>query len=136
MWFLLSIDYFPMTSTRLSFRSGIYSIMHIFLSISAQLCCKIKILYFWVNLNARPNFVIVENLYWPSALQDTNTNHAYGFIVLFRNLPTPYLVGPVKDSWRYILSPLLSSECMWQCFHPIWPCPVFSIIFHDKCLTG
>ena len=76
--------------------------MRVFLSISAQLCCKIKAVYLWVHLNVRPTFVIVENLSCPYLLQDTTNNHASGSIVVNINFPQPGFIGSFKESWVYM----------------------------------
>ena len=70
-------------------------ILYVCLSISAQLCCKIVIVYLWVNLDTRPNCVVVHNLYLPSVLHDRTTNHNSGCIVVFWNLPDPDLIVEV-----------------------------------------
>ena len=57
-----------------------------------------------------PNCLIFENLSYPSIFQDTTTNHAYGRIVVFENFPKPDFIGPVKESWRYMISPILPSN--------------------------
>ena len=85
-------------------RSGTKHILYICFSISARLCCKIMILYFWVNLNTRPNCVFVQNLCLPSVLQDTITNHDFGCIVVLCNLPNHYFFVKVKESHRYMIS--------------------------------
>ena len=56
------------------------------------------LMYFWVHLNDRPNFVVVQNLYWAYLLQDTTNNHNSDCIVLFINLTKSYFIGPVKES--------------------------------------
>ena len=93
---------------------------------------KIKFVSLWVHINARPNCVIVDNLYWTYIFQDTTTNHASGHIVVFRNFPKPGFIGLVKESWMYMLSPLLPSEWMLHCVYPVWPCSGFSLIFQDE----
>ena len=109
LWLLLAVYNFPMKSILLRFRAGIYPIMHFFFSISAQICCKIKLVYFWVHLNTRSNCVIFENLSWYSLFQDTTNNHASGCILVFGNFPKSYFIGAVKESWRYTISYLLPS---------------------------
>ena len=118
----------------LIFRVGIYPIMHVCLSIPAQLCCKIKILSFWVHLNAIPTCEIITNLSWPPILQDIINNHASVRIVLFRYFLKPYFIETMKESWRYMLLALLQSEKMWNCVYLIWSYPDFSMIFIMKCL--
>ena len=66
LWFSLSIDNFPVTRIWLRFGTGLYPVIHVCLSISYQLCCKIKLLSFCVHLNSRPNCVIVSNICCPS----------------------------------------------------------------------
>ena len=83
---IIKIDNFTMTSIWSRFRAVIYPIMSVCLSIPDQICCKIRNKYFWVHFNGRPNFVTVQNLYWPSVFQDTITNHASSHIVVFSNL--------------------------------------------------
>ena len=79
-------------------------ILYVCQSISARLCCKIMIFYFWVNLDTWPNCVVVQNLYLHSVLQDTTTNHKLGCIVVLCNLPNHDFVVKVKDSHRYMIS--------------------------------
>ena len=88
-----------MTIILLISKAGIYPIIHVCISISDQLLCKIKLVSFWVHLNGRPNYVIFENL--------SLNNHAYVSISVFINFPKPDLIGPVKDSWGYMLSSLI-----------------------------
>ena len=57
LWFLLAVDSSPATWTRLRFIYGICTIIYDCLSISYQLCCKIKPMYFWLNLDGRFNFL-------------------------------------------------------------------------------
>ena len=85
-------------------RSGTEHILYVCLSISSRLCCKIMIVSFWVNLNTRPNCVVVQNLYLPSVLQDTTTNYNSGCIVVFCNLPNPDSIVKFKESHRCIIS--------------------------------
>ena len=118
------------------FRSGIYLIMHVCLSISAQLCCRIKLLSFWVLLNAIPAFLMITDLSWPSILQYIITNHASGQVVVFRNFFKTNFIETIKESWRYILLSLLPSELMWHCVQLIWPYTVFSMIIRMKYFTG
>ena len=99
----------PMTRILLILKSSTYPIIHVCLSISSQICCKIKLVSFWVPLNDRTNCVLVENLYRTSLLQDTTTNHVYIRILVFSNLPKPDFIGPFKDPNRYMLSSLLPS---------------------------
>ena len=103
-WLSLPNNNFSMSKIWLRFIDGIYPITHVWISILAPFYCKIKLVYFWVHLNTRPNCVIVENLYWPYLLQDTTTNNASDRIVVFRNFLNPDLIGSVKYSWRYVLS--------------------------------
>ena len=104
IFLLLSMDKFTITRVQLSFRFGPYPIVNCFLSITAQLFCKIMIVSFWVNLNTRPNCVVVQNLYLPSLLQDTTTNYNSGCIVVFCNLPNPDIIVKFKESHRCIIS--------------------------------
>ena len=67
------------------YRSLRTSNAHACLSISSQICCEIKLVYFWIHLDARPNFVIVYNLSCPSLFQYTNKNHASGRILVSRS---------------------------------------------------
>ena len=113
----------------LRFVDGPDPIVHVCLSIADQFFCKIMLVYFWVHLNTRPTYVIVHNLYLPSVLQDTTTNHTSGCIVVLRNLSKPYFFGPVKYSWRCIISYLIPSCWTWHCVYLIWTCPGFSMIF-------
>ena len=76
---LLAIDNLPMKRIWLISRSGIYPIIHVCLSISYQLCCKINILSFWVHSNAIPTCVIIMNLSWPPIFTYIITNHASGW---------------------------------------------------------
>ena len=85
LYFILEIDNIPRKSIGLRFSPSIYPIIYVFLSISAQLFCKVKLLSFWVHLNVIPTFVIITNLSWPPILQDIITSHASGRIVLFIN---------------------------------------------------
>ena len=64
-----------------------YPIIHVCLLILAQLCCKIKLVSFWVHLNVRPTCVIFTNLYWLSVLKYTTSNHASGCILVTIILP-------------------------------------------------
>ena len=79
-------------------------ILYVCLSISAQLCCKIMIVYLWVNLDTRPNCVVVQNLYLPSVLNYTTTNYNSGCIVVFYNLTYPDFIVNVKESHRCLIS--------------------------------
>ena len=67
--------------------------MHVCLSISAQLFCRIKVVPFWVHLNAIPTCVIITNLSTTPIFQDIITNHASGRIVVFRNFFKPVFIG-------------------------------------------
>ena len=62
---------------------GPYPIIHVSLSIPAQLYCKIKRFSFWIHLNVRTSFVIVVILSWLTISQYIATNHAYDSIVVF-----------------------------------------------------
>ena len=86
-YFLLEIDNIPRKSIGLRFRPSIYPIIYVFLSISAQLFCKVKLLSFWVHLNVIPTFVIIKNLSWPPIFQDIITNHAFGCNISIQPLP-------------------------------------------------
>ena len=86
----------------------------------------------WVQLIARPNCVIIDNLSWTSLLQYTTTNHTSGSILVFRNFPKHDFIGTVKDSWRCVVSSLLSIEWKWQFIYTIWTCSGFSIIFQNE----
>ena len=108
------------------------SIMHVCLSISAQVYCKIKLLYFWVHLNTILTCVIITNLSWPPMFQDIITNPYSGRIVLFSNFPRPDFIIPIKESWRYMPLPLIPCEWIWNYVYLIWPCPGFSIVFRMK----
>ena len=116
----------------LRFRSGIYTIMHVCLSISNNLCCKIKIVSLWVHLNAIPPCVIVKNLSWPPIFQDFITNRASGCILVFSHLFKPYYIIKIKELWTYMLFYFLPSEWMRHCVYLLWPCPGFSIISRMK----
>ena len=85
-------------------RAGTEHILYVCLSISDQICCKIMIVYFWVNLDIRPNFVIVQNLYLPSVLQYTTTNHNSRCIVVLWNWTNPDFIFKVKESHRFMIS--------------------------------
>ena len=87
LWFSIEIENLPMTRSWSIFRALIYPIMNVCLSISDHICSKIKLLYFWVNLGARPTCVTVANLYRTPIWYDITTNHAYGHIAVFRNPP-------------------------------------------------
>ena len=78
--------------------AGTEHILYVCLSIPAQLFCKIMIVYLWVNLDTRPNCVVVQNLYWTSVLQDITTYHTSGLIVVFHNFTMPYSIDPVNES--------------------------------------
>ena len=108
LWSSLATDNFLMKRVLLRFRSSLYYIMHVFLSISAQFCF-IKLVSFWVHFNARPNFVIVENFSCTFAFQYTTTNHSSGCIVIFRNFLKTYFSGPMKESCRCMISYLCPS---------------------------
>ena len=95
MWFSLAIDNLQIKRIWLIFRASIYLIIF-FLSVSLQLCCKIKLVYFWFHLNSIPNCVIVDKLFWPSVFQYTTSNHASGRIVVFQNFIKTYYIGAVK----------------------------------------
>ena len=110
LWLLLAIDNFSMKRVWLRFIAGIYPIMNICLSLSAQLCCRIKLVSFWVHLNVRPNFVISSKLSWPDVFQYTPTNYSPGCIVVNINFPKPDFIGTVIESWRYMILSLLPSE--------------------------
>ena len=86
-----------MTRIWLRLSAGIYLIMYFFLSISTQLCCKIKLFPFWVQLNARHTCVIVANIYWPYLFKDSTNNCASSRIVVFSNFPKPGFIGPVPS---------------------------------------
>ena len=62
------------------------------------------IVYFWVKLNTRPNFVVVQNLHLTSVLKDTTTNHNYVCIVVFFNLPNTDFIVKVKESQSCMVS--------------------------------
>ena len=66
-------------------RYGPDPIVHVFLLISDLIFCEITPLYFWVQLNAKPNCVVVQNLYWTSVIKDTTTKHTFGCTILLRN---------------------------------------------------
>ena len=66
------------------------------------------IVSFWVHLKARPNYNILQNLYWPPMLQYITTNYTSGCILVFRTSTQPYFVGPVKYLQRYIISYVLT----------------------------
>ena len=127
--FSLVIDNLPMKRIWLIFRSGIYPIVHICLSILSQLCCKIKLFSFWVHLNAIPTCVIITNLSWYPIFQDIITRHAYVRIVVFIHFLNPDFVGPIKESWRNMLLYLFPGEWVWHCVYLICPCTGFSMIF-------
>ena len=92
LWFSLEVDVLSMKRIWLRFRSGIDTIMHVWLSIPDQLCCKIKVLSFWIHLNTRLNCITVENLSCTSVIKDNTTKHAYGHIIEFRNICKPDLL--------------------------------------------
>ena len=116
----------------LRFTSGLHPIMHICLLLSAHFFCRIKLASFWVHMNVRPTCVIVVNLSCPYVLKDTTNNHAYGGIVVNINFPKLGFIGPVMESWMYMLSPLLPGEITWHCVYPIQTCNVLSMIFQDE----
>ena len=120
----------------LKFKAYLYPIIHVCLSISAQLCCKIEIISLWVHLNGIPTCVIFANLSWPSMIQYSTNNHASSYIVVTSNFPNPDCIGPVKYSGSYIILSFLPSEWTWHCVYLIWPCPFFSMIFSKKFLWG
>ena len=132
MCFSLAIDDIPMKSILLRLISALYLIMNVCLSITDQICCKIRILPFWFHLNVRPTCVIIMNLYWPPIFQDIITNHDFGCLVVFIKFLNPEYIGSIKDSWRYMLFSLLTSEWMWHCVYLVWPCLGLSIIFRVK----
>ena len=104
--FSLSIYNIPLKRIILIFRSGLYPIMHVCLSILAQLCCKIKLSSFWVHLNTIPTCVIIVNLSWPSMFQYTTTYHASGLIVVHVK---PDFIDTATELWRYMVLSLLPS---------------------------
>ena len=118
----------------LRFRAGFYPIIHISISLSDQLCCRIKFVSFWVCLNIRPTCVIFSNLSWTSAFQYTTTNYASCFIVVNINFPKYYFIGTVIDSWRCIILPFFPSELMWYFVSLILPCTGSSMTFRMKYL--
>ena len=130
-YFLLTIDNLPRESTWLRFIYGLYPIIHVCLSIPALLSHKVKILSFWVHLNIIPTWVNIMNLYWPPIFQDIIINHASGWIAVFSNFLKSDFIGPIKESWRYMILSLLPSEWMWHCVYLIWPC-FFLNDFQDK----
>ena len=71
--------------------------MRVCLSISAQLFCKIKLVYFWVKLDFRTTCVIVVKISWTSVFQYITTNHAPGHIAETINFPKPGFIGPNKE---------------------------------------
>ena len=105
--FSLAIDNLPTKNILLRFRYCIFPNLHVCLSISDQRCCKVKLLYFWVHLNALTTCVIVTNFFWPTIFQDIITNHASVNIVVFRYFLNPDFIGPVTESWSYMLLSLL-----------------------------
>ena len=115
--FLLAIENLPMKKILFRFKSGLYLIMYVCLSISAQLFCNIKLMSFWVHPNVGTNCVTVTNLAWPYMFQYTTTNYASGRIVVTRKFPNPDLIGPVDYSWRYMISSLLPSEWTLHCVY-------------------
>ena len=82
-----------MIRTLLIFIAGIYPIIYIWISISDQLCCKIKLFTFLVHLDVIPNCLIIDTLYLISVLQDNTTNNAYNHIVALINFPKPDFIG-------------------------------------------
>ena len=107
--FSLAIENPPMKWIFLRFKACIYPLIRVFLSISYQLCCKTKLVSFWVHINFRPTFVVVSNPSWPSVFQYTTTNHAPGFIVVNINFPKPGFIGTFTYSWRYMILSLIPS---------------------------
>ena len=105
--FSLAIDNLPTKDIWLRFRYGIYLIMHVWLSISDQSCYKVKILYFWVQLNALTTCVIVTNLFWSTIFQYIITNHASDHILIFSKFLKTYFIGTVTESWRYMILSLI-----------------------------
>ena len=89
-------------------------------------------MYFWVHLNVRTTCVIFSNLFWNSVFQYTITNHTSGSILVTNNFHKPDFIGPVKESWRYMLLLIIPSEWMWHYVYIIWPCPGLSMIFQDE----
>ena len=132
--FLLAIYNLPIKRIFLRFRYDVYPIMHVWLSISDQLCCRIKLLSFWVHFNTLPTCVIITNHSWLSVFQCTNTDHFPGRIVVHVNYPKTYFIGPYNDVWRYKLLSLLPREWTWNCVYLIWSCSIFSNIFRMKYL--
>ena len=94
--FLISNWKNPTTRIWFRLKDGLYSIIHVCLSISYQPCFKIKLVSLWVHLNIRPNCVISENLSWPYVFQYATTNHEYICIVVLRNSTKPYFIWPVN----------------------------------------
>ena len=86
-WLLLEMDNLPTTRVLLRSRADTEPTLHVFLSISEQLYCKLKLVPFLVHFNARPNCLIVDSLSWSSVFQDTYNNHASVRIVVFSNFP-------------------------------------------------
>ena len=121
-----------MTRTIYIFRAFIFPSMHVCLSTLAQICCKIRLVSFWVNLNDRHSCVIVYNLYWTSVFKDATNKNSHDCIVVFRNFHRPDFIGTVKESWWYMLSPVLPSSWIWHCAYPIWSSPGFSMNFRMK----
>ena len=80
----------------LIFRAVVYPNMHVCLSMSDQLLCKIKFVYFWVHLNFRPYFIIFDNLSWTFTFQYTPTNHASGCNLVLGKFPNPDFIVTVK----------------------------------------
>ena len=130
--FSLSIENTPMTWIWFIFKYDIYLLVHVCLSTSAQLCCKIKLVSFWVHLNVRPTCVIVANFSWSSVSQYSTNNHSPGSIVVNINLPNPNIFGPVTESCRYMLLSLLPSEWTWHCVISCDHIPFSQLFFRMK----
>ena len=117
--FSFAIEIFSMTRVFLIFKAGLYTIMNVCLSISAQLCCRIKVVSLWVQLNVRPTCVIITNISLTPVVQYNITNPASGLIVLFRNFLQTDFVRTIKEPWRYIILSLIPSKLMSHCVYLI-----------------
>ena len=53
---------------------------------------------FWDHLDARPNYIIVENLTLISILKYTTNNYTYVFPVIFIHSPKHDFLEPVRKS--------------------------------------
>ena len=54
-------------------------------------------------------YLFVDNLSWNDILQDSTTIHAYGRFVALGNFLTLDIIRTFKESWRYMIPPLIQS---------------------------